>query len=414
MLLRKPKMYGWLLFGLLCGYGIALRSSLLPMACLALLLPWLSAAPARRSPWEIVRRTGMLILGLVLPITLLSLHNARAIGSFSPLPTNGGIVLHQRYNPGNRTGDNWIPAFVSYWHPIDIYRGYTEEAQKRLGRALPPREVDTYWRGQAMEYIFSHPSNVASHIVRKFAFFVAYPEIPNDRSLADERLFSPILSILPSPFGWLFALGIPGFVLLLLRDRRAWLLMPPIATVLIVVTLFDSIDRFRFQAVPLFALGAGLFLEYLSEYIKQKKTKQAVILCAAFAILGTLSLALAVLSPVEPPRWDKAVWGYLKMGNQKAAKELALKAAEEQPQNYRIQNALGQIAASEGAYASAANYYRRAVELRPNSHVDHYRLALMLVKIGLHDEALEQAATAVRIAPQPEYRALLQELRAGR
>ena len=363
---------------------------------------------------KIVRGTGMLILGLVLPITLLSLHNARAIGSFSPLPTNGGIVLHQRYNPDNRTGANWIPAFVSYWHPIDIYRGYTEEARKRLGRELSPREVDAYWRGQAMDYIISHPSQVASNIVRKFALFVAFPEIPNDRSLADERLFSPILSILPSPFGWLFALGVPGFVLLLRNDRRGWILMIPVATVIATVTLFDSIDRYRFQAVPIFALGAGLFLEYLTEYLTQQKTRQAVILLTAFAVLGTVSVSLAGISPVEPPRWDKAVWGYLKMGNQKAAKALAMRVAEEQPENYRIQNALGQIASSEGDYAGAANYYRRAVELRPNSHVDHYRLALMFAKIGLHDEAVEQAAIAVRIAPQPEYQALLRELRAGR
>jgi tetratricopeptide (TPR) repeat protein len=415
MLLRKPKIYGWLLFGLLCGYGIALRSTLLLMAGVALLLlPWLSVLPARRSPWEIVRGTGMLILGLMLPITLLSLRNLRAIGAFSPLPTNGGIVLHQRYNPDNRTADNWIPAFVSYWHPIDIQRGYTEEARKRLGRELTPREVDTYWRGQAMDYIFSHPSNVSSNILRKFALFVAYPEIPNDRSLADERLFSPILSILPSPFGWLLALGVPGFVLLLWQDRRGWLVMAPIATVIVTVTLFDSIDRFRFQAVPVFALGAGLFLEYLSEYLNQKKIRQAAIMLTAAAALGAASMLLADTSQLPPTRWDKAVWGYLKMGNQKAAKALALKVIEEQPANYRNQNALGQIAASEGDYAGAANYYRRAVELRPNSHVDHYQLALMLVKVGLHDEAVEHAAAAVRITPQPEYRALLKELTAGR
>jgi tetratricopeptide (TPR) repeat protein len=134
----------------------------------------------------------------------------------------------------------------------------------------------------------------------------------------------------------------------------------------------------------------------------------------ACAVLGTVSVSLADSSPLQPPRWDKAVWGYLRMGNQAAAKKLALRAAEEQPDNYRIQSALGLIAASEGDNAGAANYYRRAIELRPNSHVDHYRLARLLVQIGLRDEAVEHAAAAARIAPQPEYRALLQELRAGR
>ncbi|MBN2317464.1 MAG: glycosyltransferase family 39 protein [Acidobacteria bacterium] len=415
MILRKPKMVGWLLFGFLCGYGIALRSTLLLMAGISLvLLPWLSIVQARRTAREVARAAIMLILGLLLPVALLSLHNMRAIGSFSPLPTNGGIVLHQRYNPDNRTADNWIPPFVSYWHPLDIYRGYTEEARKRLGRELTPREVDAYWRGQAMDYILSHPFHVASNILRKFALFVAYPEIPNDRSLADERLFSPILSILPSPFGWLFALGVPGFVLLLRRDRRGWLVTAPIATVLVTVCLFDSIDRFRFQAVPMFALGTGFFLEYLAESMNQKKIRQTVIMLITAAALGAASMLLADTSRVPPTRWDKAVWGYLRMDNLKAAKALALKVFDEQPNNYRILNALGQIAASEGDYTRAANYYRRAVELRPKSHIDHYRLALMLAKIGLQNEAVEHAATALSLARKPEYRALLQELRAGR
>lgn len=414
LLLRKPGRYPWLLFGLLCGYGIALRSTLIPMAGLSMvLLPWLSVVEAKRSFRDAVRSAGMLILGLAIPVALLSARNVRAIGSFSPLPTNSGIVLHQRYNPYNRTADNWIPSFVSYSHPADIHRGYTVEAQRRLGRALTQREVDAFWRGQAMEYIYAHPASVAKNILRKFALFVAYPERPNDRSLADERLFSPVLRILPSPFGWLLAFGVPGFVLLL-RDRRGWLLIPPMATVLVTVTFFDSIDRFRFQAVPLFALGTGVFLEYLYEYLKQARIQRVALLLSAAAAIGSISVSLGRVWPLPPPRWDKAVFGYLKMGNREAAKSLALQAVREQPDNYRIHKALGQMAADAGDFAGAANHYRRAVKLKPDSYVDHYSLALVLAKSGLREEAIEHASIALRISPKPEYRALLRELAAGR
>ena len=43
-------------------------------------------------------------------------------------------------------------------------------------------------------------------------------------------------------------------------------MMAPIATVIVTVSVFTPIDRYRFQAVPLFALGAGLFLHSLFEY----------------------------------------------------------------------------------------------------------------------------------------------------
>lgn len=415
VLLRRPRFYCWLLFGVLCGYGIALRSTLLLMAGLTLLLlPWLTIVHARRSLRETARGTALLIVGMLLPLALLSVRNYRASGVFSPMSNNSGVVLHMHFNPDNPEGRLWIPAFVSYFHPLDIQRGYTEEAQRRLGRPLNPREVDKYWRSQAIQYITSHPFEAMHSIIKKFADFIAYPEIPNNRSLADERLFSPVLRILPTPFGWLFALGTPGLVLLLLHDRRGWLMMAPIATVIVTVSVFTPIDRYRFQAVPLFALGAGLFLHSLFEYVKQDKTKQAAILLAAAAVLGGVSTLLANPEHLPPPRLDKAVWGYINTGNTKAAKEFALKAAEVQPDNYRIPQALAYIATVEGNFPAAAQYYRRTVELKPDSHVAHYRFAQLLKKMGMHDEAVAHAQKAFSIAQQPEYRALLQELTAGR
>ena len=154
VLLRRPRFYCWLLFGVLCGYGIALRSTLLLMAGLALLLlPWLNIAYSRRSLRETARGTALLIAGMLLPLALLSVRNYRASGVLSPTSNNSGVVLHMHFNPDNPEGRMWIPAFVSYFHPLDIQRGYTEEAQRRLGRALNPREVDKYWRSQAIQYV---------------------------------------------------------------------------------------------------------------------------------------------------------------------------------------------------------------------------------------------------------------------
>ena len=415
VLLRQPKYYCWLLFGMLCGYGIALRSTLLLMAGLSLLLlPWLNMRHSRRSLAETARATAILIAGMLIPLAFLAGRNYHASGVFSPMSNNSGVVLHMHFNPDNPSGSLWIPPFVSYFHPLDIQRGYTAEARRRLGRTLNPREVDKYWRSQAIDYVRSHPFKAIRSVIDKFGDFVAYPEIPNNRSLADERLFSRILRILPTPFGWLLALGTPGLILLLLRDRRAWLLVAPIATVIVTVSVFAPIDRYRFQAVPIFALCAGLFLDSLIEYVKQNKTRQAAILLTAAAALGGTSALLADPSKLPPARLDKAVWGYLNTGNTGAAKKFALKAAVEQPGNYRIQQALAYIAANEGDLAASANYYRRAIELKPDSHQAHYRFALLLKKMGMHDQAVAHAREAVRIAAQPEYRDLLQELATGK
>lgn len=411
ILLRTRKLSAWLLFGIWCGYGIALRGTLLLMTGFALvLLPWLNLVWSKRSAPDTARRVGLLLVGLALPVALLVVRNDHLSKTFSPLPNNGGVVLHQVYNADNPTGVNWVPKFVNYSHPTETWRGYSTEAERRLGHPLTPHEVDQYWRSRAVQYIESHPAAVLGNIVRKLSETVAYIEVPNNRSLPEERLFSPVLRTLPSPFGWLFALGVPGVALLLYRDRRAVLVIAPIAVTAATVAVFFAEDRFRFHAVPMLALGAGLFLDDLYQWIKSRQPRKWVVGIAVSALLGGSSLLLAHQMPQPQVTWDRVVWGYVRMGKQDMAKTVATRVAAEQPRNSAIQEALGYIAGTEGDYPGAVEYYRRAVELRPDSHVAHYNLAKMLVKTGARDEAANQAAIAVRIAPLPDYKALLDEL----
>jgi 4-amino-4-deoxy-L-arabinose transferase-like glycosyltransferase len=410
VLLRRPRPWAWVLFGILCGYGIALRSSLLPMALMALLLPWFGMLQSRRSLMETLRGTGFLVAGLLLPLALLAARNYQAIGKFSPLSSNNGIVLHMHFNVENPAGTTHLPSFVSYRNPDEMQRGYTAEAERRLGRELTPREVNTYWRGEAIDYIRTHPYAAARSVFFKFTTFFAHPEIPNNRFLADEGLFSPVLKILPSPFGWLLALGVPGFVLLLFRDRRALLLFAPIATAIVTVSIIAPIGRYRFHSVPMFALGAGLFLENLCLYLGQRKIRQTTLMLVAAALLAGLSFWLGSFVRLPLPRWDKAVYGYLKMGDLEAAKKVALKAVAEQPGYYKIHEALAAVAATEKDYPTAVNHYKRALQIKPDSHVAHFECARLLSIMGKNEEALAHARAAMEISPRTAYQTLVKKL----
>ncbi|HMK24141.1 MAG TPA: glycosyltransferase family 39 protein [Terriglobales bacterium] len=417
ILLRTQKLSLWLLFGLWCGYGIALRGNLVLMAGLSIvLLSWLNYAWGGRRTREIWLRAGVLCIGVTLPLTLLSLRNEHVSGVFSPLPNNGGIVLHHLYNPENPSAGQSFAKFVKYGTPSQIWRDYSKEAEGRVGHALTPHEVDRYWRGEAVVYIASHPLDVLRNVIRKLGEFVAYIEVPNNRSLEQDRLFSPVLRLLPSPFGWLFALGVPGIAVLLYRDRRSVLIIAPIAVAAATVAVFYSEDRFRFHAVPMLALGSGVFLEQLYAWIRSRQATKCVTAVLASLLLGSTSMLLASQMPQPQITWDRVIWGYLKMNSREAmatAKELALRIAAEQPANPKIQEALAYIAAAEGRYADAVAYYRRTMELRANDHVAHYNLAKMLVKVGDRQEAIREAALASNIEPLPEYQELLEELTKG-
>jgi len=417
ILLRTQKLPLWLLFGLWCGYGIALRANLLLMAALSVvLLSWLNYVWARLPGPQVLLRVGVVCVGMALPLTLLSLRNEHISSTLSPLPNNGGIVLHHLYNPQNPNAGQLFPKFVKYGTPTQIWRDYSKEAERRIGHVLTPHEVDQYWRGEAMAYIASHPLDVLRNAFRKLAEFVAYIEVPNNRSLQQDRLFSPVLRALPSPFGWLLALGVPGIAILLYHDRRGVLIVAPIAVAAATVAVFYSEDRFRFHAVPMLALGSGVLLEQLYAWIRSRQRTKYVTAVFVSLLLGSTSLLLASQMPQPQIAWDRVIWGYLKMNSREAiapAKELALRIAAEQPTNPKIQEALAYIAAAEGRYPDAVAYYRRTAELRADDHVAHYNLAKMLVKVGNREEAEREAALAAKIEPLPEYQALLEELMAN-
>ena len=424
--LRSERRLGWALFGVLCGIGIALRSTLLLFGLAALLLPGLRrwtdpAAPRVPAGWA---STGLLvILGMAVALAPWSLRNFHAFGSLSPLPHNGGIVLHQAYNAENPQSAIWVPPFVNYLHPSEIWRGYEAEADRRSGRSLSPREADAYWRKEALEFMREHWGQVLADAARKSLVFLADTEIPNNRSSAEERLFSPVLRLLPPPMAWLLAMGLAGLFWLGREDRRWPIVAAPIVISWLTVAAFWAEDRFRFHAVPVLALSSGIWLDGLLRSVPSRGVGGPTIDNAArrrAAIFGLLAIAIGAVSLMlgrefPPPaiRWDHVVWGYIKMGKAEEARTLAERISLEQPDNGPMWEAMGYLAAARGQYPDAVRHYQRAVALRPRSYLAHYNLAKALLALERRPEATAEARIAEDLHPSEDARALLNQAEAA-
>jgi 4-amino-4-deoxy-L-arabinose transferase-like glycosyltransferase len=412
VLLRRPDPLRWLLLGLLCGLGTALRSNLVLMAIAALLLlPWLARRQAVAWP-VVLKGVAALVLGLALPLLLLSLRNERLVASFSPLPTQGGLVLHQLYNEENPQSLAKAPHFVAFYNPVEIWIGYAREAERRQGRPLAARAVDRYWGREAVAYVRAHPRQSLDNALRKLKEFLAYEEVANNRSMSDERLFSPVLRGLPLPFAWLFALGVPGLYLLLRADRRALVLLAPIVAVVATVAVFFAEDRFRFPAAPLFALGAGALLDALLAQLKERRWRSVAMSAAAAIAIGAASLWCAHDMPRPAISWDRVAWGYIRMGRLDAAQKVALQHVETPRPDSSLYEALAYVAVAQGRDEDALGLYLRAIALRPGSHVAHYNLARLLARHGQREMALREAKAAAALSPDPDYLALVRALEA--
>jgi tetratricopeptide (TPR) repeat protein len=411
-LIRSERKLAWLLFGGYCGVGIALRANLLLLGFLALLLPGLGTqqTPNLRS-WIV--KAALIACGMAVALLPWSVRNAHADGGLSPLPHNGGISLHQVYNAQNPGAEFWIPPFVNYSHPSEIWRGYAAEASRRAGRPLTPVEVDHYWRDEALKFIRQHPAQVLRGMLQKSLNFLSSAEVPDNRSMVEEKMFSPVLRLLPAPTVWLLAMGLAGLVWVAIEDRRWPIIAAPIFIALLTVAIFFETDRFRFHAATMLALCSGVWIDRNIQIIRDHRKWQVLGFAALAGVIAAVSMYLGARTPPAVVRWDQIAWGYIKMGKFPEARALAERISREQPNNGAILEALGFTAIEGGRYSEAAHDYQRAIELRPNSHLAHYNLARLYLKLGDLKQAEKEATIAVTLDPEPDYQALLSQIEAA-
>ncbi len=424
-LLKSERKWPWVLFGIYCGVGVGLRSTLLLLGLPAVLLPWLRAWIAGRTPAVVKDPTSatnrlittavLVVCGIIVGLLPWSLRNNHAYGSLAPVPHNGGIVLQQVYNPQNPRAELWLAPFVNYLHPSEIWTGYAAEASRRAGRALSPQEVDRYWHDEAMSYIEQHPGQVIGDILRKGVVgWFSSTELANNRSDVEERMFSPVLAWLPSPSAWLLGMGLAGLIWLALEDRRWLILCVPIALGWLTMAIFFTESRFRFHAASMLALCSGIWIDQLARLVRDRvKVAWPAAFVGLTAVIVAASILLGLRNPPPPVRWDHVVWGYINMHRIPEAQALAERISKEQPDNGPIFEALGYTAVVRRDYAAAEKAFQRAVELRPNSHVAHFNLARAYLALGDRSHAAEEAARAVRLYPSPDYQALLEQITAS-
>jgi tetratricopeptide (TPR) repeat protein len=411
MLVRSERRVAWLLFGAYCGVGVALRSNLLLLGALALLLPHF-CSQTTRDPRNWAVKAALIACGMAVALLPWSVRNAHAYGGLSPLPHNGGIELDQVYNAQNPGSELWIPAFVNYLEPSEIWRGYAAEADKRQGRSLSVPEVDRYWRDEALSFIGQHPAQVLRDVTQKAVNFLSDAEVPDNRSTLEEKLFSPVMRLLPGPTAWLIALGLAGLVCLVIRDRRWPIIGAPIFVAWFTVAIFFTQDRFRFLAVPMLALCSGIWIDQIGQDIRDRRKWQVLGFVALAGVIGSVSIYMGSRYPPAAVRWDQIAWGYIKMGKIPEARALAERIANEQPDNGAILEVLGFTAISRQQYSEAVDDYRRAIKLRPRSHVAHYNLARVFLVVGDRKQAAEEAKIALNLYPSADYKALLGQIEA--
>jgi len=244
-------------------FALAYPTGLILLFLLPAWILWSEHQAARGSPdkghvarlfdsaWEKAFITAVVGGITILPATL---HNWAACGEFIPITAHGGITLRQ----GN------APLADGIYTPIPGISA-TRERMHADALALFERdtgspgnygEVDRHFRKQAFQYLASDTAQTIRLVARKFYWFltgrhysdIVYPTLEQTDGWIHFLLLAPVHT------SWLMGLAALGIFLSIRRqDLRTWdalLLLLPMAT----VCLFWYSPRYRAPAIPVLIL----------------------------------------------------------------------------------------------------------------------------------------------------------------
>jgi len=430
---ERPRLVRALGSGLTLGLATLCRENLLLVLPLALLLRgWSSAAGARRA-------TVAMVVGFVLALTPVTLHNARTARAFIPISTSGGINLFlannadARHTLAIRPGREWTALVARPW---------------RETRRIEDLEASRFFYRQATAWMVREPAAFLEGLARKALDLCAAREVKRNLDLYEARHGSWLLGLLMwkigpfgFPFGILGPLAMLGLGWRLRRDRLTWIVLLFAAG----VVLFFPSARHRLPIIPFLVLFAVTAIEELARRWREARRtllRPAVALALFFVVslLGGGPLGATDLppAPAEPhflrgtalaalnrdreavseleqvvridPRHEEA-WADLAVllgrGRDLARAEDAARRAVAIDSTYaEAWSDLASVQAAGGDTARAEASYRHALRLEPD-------LAAAAVGLGrlLQRERIDDAIAALRAAqiesPREEELALL-------
>ncbi|MBI4828726.1 MAG: glycosyltransferase family 39 protein [Nitrospinae bacterium] len=386
----------WAAAGVLGGFAMLLSANMLLFAPLGWLAYLHAERPALRR--ALIAAAGA-AAGLALVTGISAARNYYVSGQPAPLNTQSGRLLYASNNPENLTGRYNVPSF-SRRTPVDSETDFHAEAERRLGRKLSPMEASAYWRNETAAFLMSDPGAAATLLWRKVLGTAGNYELPDNYSVSQGLAFSAV-GRAPLPGFWLaLALGAPGLVIGIWRNRRAAYLLIPVLTVMATVIIFYTSSRFRMPMVPLLCVGAGIFAAAAVDWLRARNWRPLPAWGAAALALAAVSLS----APAPPYSADEDYqlgMAYWTVGAFTQARSVADKGARDYPGDERFAVITGLAAMAESKWDEAHARFEALARRDPGNADAWHNLGLAALALGKTREAIAPLERAWRLNPRP-------------
>jgi tetratricopeptide (TPR) repeat protein len=240
-------------------------------------------------------------------------------------------------------------------------------AEEQAGRELTSAVVSRFWFRKGLGCVRENPGGTLGLWVRKAYYLVNNHEVADNLDFYAVTEISPPLRMLPLRFGLLFAVALPGLLILWRSDRGRLLMLYGLAVVLPVLVFF-YVGRFRLPLLPILSIAAAASILELSHRWRRKPRR--IGLPVLLIILGLLLSYSRLFGVAEDTSWHF----------------------------YRSR---GDILYGQGQLAAACQAYEEAVRRHPSNAATRNALAFAYAEQGVNlDQAEQHIRIALELAPQ--------------
>lgn len=386
----------WVTLGVTGGLAVFTRAN---HAIMVVLAPVVYMAISRPGMARLSKNMACYLAGLMIILCVGAARNYVAVGELAILTSAGGRTLYMSQNPDNLNCTTYKPPF-SRGGPENLNRDFQREAEKRLGKKLTPSEVSNYWRDETLRFIVDNPGTMVMVLARKLYGSMGDYEVSDNHSYKLWSRFAWGLGLPFPTFAFLLAAGAPGLYLLTRRDKRALCLWLPVFGTLLTMMIFCPSARYRIEAIPFLAAGAGFCVIMVHEWIACGEKARLAFFATAFFSLFAISKSFPAGVNCGDDEFSLSK-AYLNIKDIKGAWETASKGMELFPEQDRFPRILGLAAISEGDAQTAIKMTGYALSIRPDSPEGWHHLGLAHLMKGDAARAVECLSKAIELDSGP-------------
>ncbi len=394
---RNPSSRAVLFLGGATGLFAITRPNILLCVPVIIIAVWLWARQV-----NLTRRTmmvGILLVGLLIPILPVTLHNAIVGDDFVLISSQGGINF---YVGNNAEADGLSAAMPEPWGHTWTMADVHHHAEETVGEELKPSGASWFWLQKGLQWWEDNPGEATALLWKKAVLLLTNTEVANNQNIRHfHDQYAPLARWLPLSFGIVAPLGLIGLLLAARDNRVARLLLWLMVVYAISVIIFFVPARFRLPLVPLLFIGFGVFLWKLVRSLARRKIHSFVIPAIAAGLF--MVVAFGNWYPTQPATDVQAIFqlgnAALRKGNLTEAEEYFQQVLSLDP-NYRaVHLNLGVVHLRRGHPASAQREFEEELKVNPNSDRAYANLSSVYALQGRRIEAARAGEKALEINP---------------